>query len=106
MIYRLRHEPYSESINNATGFTMSSKLFPTLATVVIAVAGAVAMTGALAVEATQYNPEPGTAPRAQVQSELRGATTASGVIRLGEATVFVDRPSTLTRAQAQQATSD
>ena len=41
-----------------------------------------------------------------MQSELRGATTASGVIRLGEATVFVDRPSTLTRAQAQQATSD
>jgi len=100
-IYWWRQDLYSEPIDNTKGFTMSSKLLPTLATVVIAVAGAVAMTGALAVEATQYNPEPGTATRAQVQSELRGATTASGVVQLGEATVFVDRPSALTRAQAR-----
>ena len=85
---------------------MRSKLLPTIVTVLIAVAGAAAMTGAYAVEATQDDPAPGIATRAQVQGELRGAKTASGVIQVGEATVFVDRPSALTRAQAQQDTSD
>jgi hypothetical protein len=85
---------------------MRSRLLPTIVTILIAVAGAAAMTGAYAVEATQDDPAPGTATRAQVQGELRGAKAASGVIQIGEATVFVDRPPTLTRAQAQQDTGD
>jgi hypothetical protein len=80
---------------------MQTRLFPTVLAVVVAVVGAATLTGAYAVEATQYNPEPGTGTRAQVQGELHGASTASGVVSLGEATVFVDRPSTLSRAEAR-----
>ncbi len=68
---------------------MSSKLFPTLATVAIAVASAVAMTSAFAVEATQYNPEQGTKDRAEVKAEAKKANTS--VVQYGEATVFVDK---------------
>jgi hypothetical protein len=69
---------------------MSSKLFPTLATVAVALAGAFA-TSAMAVEATQYVPEHGNLTRAEVKS----ATTANGgarVVHHGEATAFVDQP--------------
>lgn len=86
---------------------MSPKLFPTLATLAIAVAGAVAMTSAFAVEATQYIPEPGTLTRAAVKAEMSSANVHSTVRQYGEATVFVDRPSTqsreLVRAQAADA---
>jgi hypothetical protein len=84
---------------------MRTRLFPTVLAVVVAVVGAATLTGAYAVEATQYNPEPGAGTRAQVQSELRGASAASGIVRLGEATVFVDRPSTLSRAEARGSSS-
>lgn len=82
---------------------MRSRLVPTLLTVLVALAGAATMTGAFAVEATQYLPGAGTATRTDVRAELRGAHTATGVVHLGEATVFVDTPSTLTRVQAQAA---
>jgi hypothetical protein len=76
---------------------MSSKLYPTLATLAVAVASAVATSGALAVEATQWNPEAGSATRATVQAEKAPV----GVKQYGEATVFVDQPSTQTRALAR-----
>lgn len=82
-------------------FTMHSKLAPTLFTLAIAVAGAVAMTSAMAVEATQWTPEAATASRAAVRSQLQGVKTEYGAIQYGEATVFVDRPSTLSRAAAR-----
>lgn len=63
----------------------------TLATIVIALAGAA--TSAIAVEATQFVPPTGTLTRAEVQAGLqapqRGATN---VVQLGEATQFVDAP--------------
>jgi hypothetical protein len=74
---------------------MSSKLFPTLATVAVALAGAVAMSGAMAVEATQFDPAPGTKTRAEVKAELANADRGVNVVHLGEATVFVDQPATL-----------
>jgi len=80
---------------------MSSKLYPTLVTVVIALAGAVTMTSAFAVEATQYVPETGNATRSEVKAELKGVKTQNGPIQYGEATVFVDAPSTAKRALAQ-----
>ena len=82
---------------------MSSKLFPTLATVAIAVASAVAMTSAFAVEATQYNPEPGTRTRADVKAEALAAKAGTTVVQYGEATVFVDKASTQSRAFARAA---
>src|SRR5262249_10354172 len=91
---------------NTHGLTMRTRLFPTVLAVVVAVVGAAAMTGAYAVEATQYNPEAGTAARAQVRSELRGVSTASGVVSLGEATGFVDRPSTLSRGEARAGSAE
>lgn len=75
---------------------MSSKLYPTLATIVIAVAGAVAMTSALAVEATQFAPEAGAAARADVKADK----ARTGVVQHGEAIVFVDRPATQGRVLA------
>lgn len=80
---------------------MSSKLFPTLATLVVAVAGAVAVTGALAVEATQFDPAPGTKTRAEVQAEPAGGIGDLRVVHYGEATVFVDQPGTASRALAR-----
>jgi hypothetical protein len=80
---------------------MNTKLFPTLVTVVIAVAGAVAMTSAMAVEATQWTPGAGTATREQVRSDLQGAPSGYGVVQYGEATQFVDRPSSTSRAFAR-----
>ena len=71
-------------------FIMNTKLFPTVAAVVIALAGAVA-TSAMAVEATQYVPEAGTLTRAEVTSELNSKAPAN-VIQYGEASVFVDQP--------------
>lgn len=68
---------------------MTTKLFPTLATVAIALAGAVA-TSAMAVEATQYVPEQGNLTRAEVQLGARDTTTR--VVQQGEATSFVDQP--------------
>jgi len=80
---------------------MSSKLFPTLATVAIAVASAVAMTSAFAVEATQYNPEQGSKTRAEVKADALNAKTNATVIQYGEATVFVDKVSNQSRALAR-----
>lgn len=80
---------------------MSSKLYPTLATVAIAVASAVAMTSAFAVEATQYNPEQGTRARADVKAEALAAKTGATVVQYGEATVFVDKASAQSRAFAR-----
>jgi len=82
---------------------MSSKLFPTLATVAVALAGAVAMTGAMAVEATQFEPPAGTKTRAEVQAEVTDANQGARVVHLGEATVFADQPSTLSRSVARAA---
>jgi len=76
---------------------MNSKLYPTLATVVIAVAGAVAMTSAMAVEATQYVPPSGVKTRADVKAEK----ATPGVVQYGEATVFTDTPSSAGRALAR-----
>lgn len=76
---------------------MSSKLFPTLATVAVALAGAVAMSGAMAVEATQFLPEAGTKTRAEVKAELASADRGVNVVHLGEATVFVNQPATQER---------
>jgi hypothetical protein len=84
------------------GIIMKSKLYPTVVATVVALAGAVAMTGALAVEAEQYNPPPSTKTRAEVQAELKAAKHDSAVVQYGEATVFADQPSTLSRAQARQ----
>jgi hypothetical protein len=76
---------------------MSSKLYPTLATVVIALAGAVAMTSALAVEATQFAPQAGVKARADVKADK----ARTGVVQYGEATVFADQPATQARALAR-----
>ena len=81
---------------------MNAKLIPTLATVAVAIVSAVAMTGAMAVEATQYQPEPGTQSRADVRSEPRSGS----VVQLGDATVFVDQASTLSRSAARSAQGD
>ena len=81
---------------------MNTKLIPTLATLVVAIASAVAMTGAMAVEATQYQPEAGTKARTEVKSEARNVD----VVSYGEATVFVDRASTLSRTIARSADVD
>ena len=81
---------------------MNTKLIPTLATLIVAIASALAMTGAMAVEATQYQPEAGTLTRAAVKSEARNAD----VISYGEATVFVDRASTLSRDAVRSAEAD
>jgi hypothetical protein len=83
---------------------MNSKLFPTLATVAIAVASAVAMTSAFAVEATQYNPEAGSKSRAEVKADV--SAKSNGVVQYGEATVFVDKASTQSRAVARSDAAD
>jgi hypothetical protein len=84
---------------------MRSTLAPTLFTIAIAVAGAIAMTSAMAVEATQWTPEAGAASRAEVR-QLQGVKTQYGAIQYGEATVFVDRPSTLSRTLARSSDAD
>ena len=76
---------------------MSSKLFPTLATVVFALAGAAAMAN----EATQGDVAPGAKTRAEVQAELFSQKRDANLPRYGEATPFVNQPSTLTRAEVQ-----
>lgn len=68
---------------------MTTKLFPTLATVAIALAGAIA-TSAMAVEATQYVPEQGNLSRPEVK--LGAEKTGIRVVQYGEATAFVDAP--------------
>ncbi|HJV59437.1 MAG TPA: hypothetical protein VJ743_00770 [Albitalea sp.] len=83
---------------------MNAKLFSTLTTVAIAVAGAVAMSGAFAVEATQYNPEPGTATRADIKAQI--GTPRAAVVQYGEATVFVDQPASAGRALARSDEQD
>jgi hypothetical protein len=85
---------------------MNSKLFPTLATVAIAVASAVAMTSAFAVEATQYNPEAATKSRAEVKADTVAAKTNATVVQYGEATVFVDKASSQSRALARSEAAD
>jgi len=77
------------------------KLFPTVAALAIAVAGAVTMTSAFAVEATQYNPEQGTQTRAAVKADALAAKSNTTVVQYGEATVFVDRVSHQSRALAR-----
>ncbi len=59
---------------------MNTRMLPTLAAVVIAIAGAIAMTSAMAVEATQYVPEAGTSARADVKADLRDTKTNAGVL--------------------------
>jgi hypothetical protein len=78
---------------------MTSKLFPTLATLVIAAA----TTSAFAVEATQFVAEASTKTRAEVQAQI-GQNT--GVVQYGEATVFVDGPATQNRALARSEAVD
>lgn len=85
---------------------MKSRLYPTVVAAVVALAGAVAMTSAMAVEATQYNPEPGTSSRADVRTEQAAAKRSADVVQYGEATVFVDRVSTQSRAQARNGSGD
>jgi len=73
-----------------------------MATVVVALAGAVAMSSALAVEATQDDVNPGVKTRAEVKAELASAKRDATLPRYGEATNFIDRtPSTRTRADVQ-----
>jgi len=81
---------------------MNTKLIPTLATLVVAIASAFAMTGAMAVEATQYQPEAG----AKARAEVRGEARSINVVSYGEAIVFVDQASTQTRATARSADAD
>lgn len=88
------------SVNHfVKGFTMNSKLFPTIATIAIAMSAALAST-AMAVEATQFEPEPSVRSRADVKAELAASRNA-GVVQYGEATVFVDQPSSTSRALAR-----
>jgi hypothetical protein len=70
---------------------MATKLFPTLATLAIALAGAVA-TSAMAVEATQYVPEHGNLSRPEVKLGAAQDTAGTRVVQHGEATAFVDAP--------------
>ena len=83
---------------------MNSKVFSTLATIAVAVASAAAMSGAFAVEATQYTPEAGSAGRADVKADA--AKGNANVVQYGEATVFVDRASNLTRSAAARAADE
>lgn len=69
---------------------MSSKLFPTVAALTVALVGAFA-TSAMAVEATQWTPEHGNQSRA----EAKNAAAAQGgarAVQVGEATAFIDAP--------------
>lgn len=86
---------------------MNAKLTP-LATIAVALASAVATSGAFAVEATQWNPEAGSAQRAAPQALTSGtsATSAPKVVQIGEATVFVDQASTQTRAAARNSQAE
>lgn len=85
------------NVNHIEGINMSSKLYPTLATVAIALASAVAMTSAFAVEATQDTPAPSTKTRAEVKAE---ALKSTNVVQYGEATVFVDKAASQGRVYA------
>jgi len=69
--------------------------------ILIAAALGVLAGGAFAVEATQYNPEQGSMARAAVAAEALAAKTNATVVQYGEATVFVDHPSTQNRALAR-----
>ena len=68
---------------------MSSKLFPTVAALAVALVGAFA-TSAMAVEATQWTPEQGTQSRAEVKAAA--AEGGARAVQHGEATAFVDTP--------------
>jgi hypothetical protein len=80
---------------------MKSRLYPTVVATVVALAGAVAMTSAMAIEATQYEPAPSTKSRAEVQAEQAAATRNADVVQYGDATVFVDRLSAQSRTLAR-----
>lgn len=70
---------------------MNKSLLVTAATIAIALTGAAA--SAIAVEATQFVPPTGTLTRAEVKAELaRSQQARTGVVQLGEATVFIDAP--------------
>ena len=71
-------------------FIMSSKLFPTVAALTVALLGAFA-TSAMAVEATQWTPEQGTQSRADAKSAA-AAQGGARAVQHGEATTFVDAP--------------
>jgi hypothetical protein len=64
---------------------------------------AFAGTAAMATEATEFPVPPSTLTRAQVQEELLAATTLDKqTVSRGEATVFVDKPTTArTRAEVR-----
>lgn len=83
---------------------MSKSHVLALATIAIAFVGAA--TSAVAVEATQDVAPRGTLTRAEVQADLHGAAkvakpapmqATTRAIQLGEATLFVDAPGTLSR---------
>ncbi|HUG26306.1 hypothetical protein [Piscinibacter sp.] len=65
---------------------------------------AAAMTGAFAVEGTQFDPPVGNLKRADVKAEMmRDAHRGAHVLHLGEATVFVDSPGSVDRPVARAA---
>jgi hypothetical protein len=82
---------------------MSKSHVLALATIAIAFVGAA--TSAVAVEATQDTAVRGTLTRAEVQADLHAVKAVKAapmqattkVIQLGEATLFVDAPGTLSR---------
>lgn len=70
---------------------MTSKLFPTVAALTVALVGAFA-TSAMAVEATQWTPEQGAQTRAEAKSASTTADGGARAVQHGEATAFVDTP--------------
>jgi hypothetical protein len=85
-----------------------TKTFTLITGATIALAFASAATSALAVEGTQFVPPTGTLTRAEVKAELAQSQARAGAVQIGDATVFVDTPSSLQRtrlaAQPQPAT--
>ena len=71
----------------------------TVATVVVALAGAIATGSAVAAEGEQFVPPTGTLTRAEVKAELQRPRAQSGIVQLGEATQFADAPASRSRAE-------
>ncbi len=69
--------------------------------ILLALALGTLASGAFAVEATQYNPEQGGRSRAEVRAEAVNAAKTGSVVQYGEATVFVDKVSNISRALAR-----
>lgn len=64
--------------------------------ILVAITLSTLVSGAFAVEATQYTPEPGTNTREEVQAEMHSSSTGATARQYGDATVFVDKASTQT----------